>query len=498
MSQNNFSQDGLNISPTKLSGNKLVLLMLIVLCILIVTYVQTQVIKKEHNLATNSKVNVPNEETKLTNKTNQINYIAVEYTKPSPGVPPVSFLKLVSSGGASTTIISYSNENIYLRSFSPDYKYVVINHYNRDKHGSLCLFCEGKTGLAIIRLDASPYEIREVVPPGLSSQSNFSWSLDGKYLSYSVNETEKLRVMDVNSGKIVAEIKSEGMLVDGFRSYDAQPIFWFDQENFSYILDGNLYLGSVSNPQGKIIGTGVDNSVTQFEGSPTFLPPDWSPGRKYVSYFSTSSLVILNTVDNKQYKIVKNQVNPYDYGSGGEYIPETSQLGWRNDNEYLFYDVEGLRAIILPEGKITTYLSSTTLESGFPLLSRNTDYVYTEGSKRIDDSQVLNGNSYVQFKRFFSLSKANWDCTIEDEVDSKRSGVPFVDNRDHTWVAGNYALLQYDVQQPPSINSDVHVIDLNLCKKIGIVPGIWPTYESVVNKDALPSVLDIVTKVKNY
>jgi hypothetical protein len=200
-------------------------------------------------------------------------------------------------------------------------------------------------------------EKRDLIMPGDKAYTDINWSPDSKYISYLVNGGEMVEIRDVETNKVTVTITSSGT------SYKrgASPLVWINNNEFSYILDGKLYIGNFSNPQSKLIASDVKNEVFRFEGPVSVDPPSWSFDHRYVVYKNSNSLVIRDSLSQKKIevgKMIKNEA----FEEFGDSL-NVSKIGWTRDNKYFYtenaytkYDTnKSLKSVNLPDFKISSY-----------------------------------------------------------------------------------------------------------------------------------------------
>jgi hypothetical protein len=377
-----------------------------------------------------------------------------------------------------TSLKTYpKDEKLFLSQISPDKNFVILQHYNDDKDGYISNFGSARTGLALINLH-SPYKVQELIKSGSESQSYINWSPDSSYISYVTNDGESVKILSLSDNKVVFSATSHNSM-GGVR-----PLVWLDSSYFSYIVDGNAYTGTLSNPKEKLLTTDADNSTCQFEGPPTLLPLDWSPNKKYVAYIAKSSLVVLDTDSGKKYNFgSKNSDEGY---CAGPIIP--TGLGWIGNEYFLTDDNSTIKYITLPTGSIKSYTFFANKGeeiSGIPLVAADGQYIGLLGNRLAKPTE--NGNPWTSM--LYSLSKPGQRCQIETYF------YPFTDTREHTWEQNGYALISFKTDYT-SNQFDVKVIDINTCQLLGSVKGIWPEYDTVLDTQKLPSIMDLVNIVK--
>jgi hypothetical protein len=114
-------------------------------------------------------------------------------------------------------------------------------------------------------------------------------------------------------------------------------VVWLDDENFSYIYDGFIYVGDIDNPQRSIVTSDAKTDLYQFESPPYLLAPIWSKDRKYVAYQDTriKKEVLLDVINNKKYFFGSVLPQEMDEMGSDDYL-NVNVIGWQNDDTLAF------------------------------------------------------------------------------------------------------------------------------------------------------------------
>lgn len=217
---------------------------------------------------------------------------------------------------------------------SPDGDKIAFLHWNyeRDAAG---LFRSAKTGIAVVETKA-PFKMSRLVNPGIDAHTYLSWSPNGRYLSYLLNDGQGVGMLDTITGQEVFRFSADKYSYDPEEA-GGRPIVWVNKDEFSFIFNGQLYLGTLNNPTNKIIATGVTNAESRFESPPLLYEPRWSPDGTYVMYRTKDWAVIQNVNTNKKYKFGKQVESDF-----GFYL-SVSEIGWTKNNEFLFEEDNKLK-----------------------------------------------------------------------------------------------------------------------------------------------------------
>jgi hypothetical protein len=304
---------------------------------------------------TNSK-----DEINLTNASQKIideNVIKKNENLPAKLLISNKSISIVNKEGVTKKLIDADNESILSPMWSPNGKYIIYSRLNFDRDGTIGKFDYGKTGVSLIAVDSS--EKRDLIMPGDKAYTDINWSPDSKYISYLVNGGEMVEIRNVETNKVTVTITSAG---DSYKR-GASPLVWINNNEFSYILDGKLYVGSFSNPQLKLIASDVKNEVFRFEGPVSVDPPSWSFDYRYVVYKNSSSLVIRDSSNQKKIEVGEKIKIEDAEGYGNEEYLNVSQIGWTRDNKYFYtenaytkYDTnKSLKSVNLPDFNISSY-----------------------------------------------------------------------------------------------------------------------------------------------
>lgn len=210
---------------------------------------------------------------------------------------------------------------------SSDGNKVAFLHWNyeRDRVG---LFSSAKTGVAVVEA-ISPHKITRLIAPGINAHTYLSWSPDGRYLSYVLDDGQGVGMLDTQKQQEVFRFLAEDSKYDPEES-GGRPLVWVDDKEFSFIYNGKLYLGTLTNPTSKVIADGATNAESRFESTPALYEPLWSPDGKYVMYRTKESAIIQNINTNKKYQLGKQVESEF-----GFYL-NISEIGWTKNNEFLF------------------------------------------------------------------------------------------------------------------------------------------------------------------
>jgi hypothetical protein len=245
--------------------------------------------------------------------------------------------------------------------FSPDGSLISVmyiaesDQYSGRKYGSRF------TSVLIID-SVYPYKVREFISPGRAAHTNLKWSLDSKFVTYTLNDGESQIIRRVADGEVVLTQKSG-------------PLVWLDVDTFSYIQNGNIYSSKITEQNPKIILSGAVSSLGVFEGPSIGLTPLWSPDRRYVSYYSTSSLQIYDTVSKKGMALGRYDILDESYSA--------TSIGWYGDDFYFTDRLSNspVSIVELPEEKIISIsISDHKGITGEHSISSNGKYIVAPGT----------------------------------------------------------------------------------------------------------------------
>jgi hypothetical protein len=221
---------------------------------------------------------------------------------------------------------------------SPDGNKIAFFYWNHDRD-AVGFFDSAKTGIAVVETKA-PFKMSRLIDPGIDAHTYLSWSPDGRYLSYVLNSGQGVGMLDTITGKEVFRFSADNYISDSFES-GGRPIVWVDEDRFSFVFNGRLYLGTLSNPTKQVIATNVTNAEPAFEAPPFLYEPLWSPDGTYVMYRTKDSAIIQNINTNKKYQFGKQ----VEYGLLGFHYLSVSAIGWTKNNEFLFREDNKLKLI---------------------------------------------------------------------------------------------------------------------------------------------------------
>lgn len=245
-------------------------------------------------------------------------------------------------GGQYRVVADYAKdqESLYGFTIAPAFDRAIFGRYNFDRDGSPSgMFGSGRNTLAVLDL-AKDGAAKNVGPDKQTAKWNFRWSPDGKYVAYVVNDGQALEILDVGANKVVLNLKGEA----------TTPVFWLKSDVFSYVQNGKLYSGTISDPKAQIVAEGVDNSLCSFESPPALVAPLWSPTRTWVGYFTKNGYAVKNVKTGKVLT-AKVAVSAEDDICGGS--PDIQVVGF-DAGDSLFFRTEN--------GATTMKLSTITGE----------------------------------------------------------------------------------------------------------------------------------------
>jgi len=230
-----------------------------------------------------------------------------------------------------------SKDSLFGATLSPDGSSLIVGHYNYDQDGSSAgLFGSGINTLKLVSLTLGD-DPKTVGQEKGNAKWDFRWSPDSEHVAYVVNDGAALEILNIKTNKVVA--KSEGK--------DTTPVQWLSENSLSFVQDGKLYLGRVSNLKEKIIAEKVDNSLCAFESPPILVPPLWSPDGNYVGFYRANSYIVKELKGTREASLGALIL---DEGPCGDVV-DISPIGWGNDNKFYFADFPHKSASVFDPAK---------------------------------------------------------------------------------------------------------------------------------------------------
>lgn len=252
-------------------------------------------------------------------------------------------LWFIKEDGSQQKIISYENEEIADIRLSPNGQFISVLHWKWMENSNSLI----SRGVSIIST-ISPYTVKELIPPGTDSHLNIRWSPNSQYISYIVSDRNGIEVREIDTGQIVLSLKSKKQHIVSYFDGFARPMVWIDQNRFSYILDNNLYIGTLTSPHENIIANDANNKHCTFMSYDYLCAPDWSTDGRYVSYSATSTFIILDTLTSKKFTFGTLTGG----GEHGDFL-NISNIGWSPDGKYFYEEDRVLKFIQMPGGAIS-------------------------------------------------------------------------------------------------------------------------------------------------
>lgn len=274
-------------------------------------------------------------------------------------------LALFKDGVLNKVPVPGSRNMIDSYDISPDGKNIVFTYYDYELDVNKTskftqMWGSRLAGLAVADITSldKPTILFE---PGIDSYKKITWSPDGKYLSYILNDGKGIAMMDLTTKKEVFRKTSQTFSFQDVKFNGGRPIKWIDSTNFSYIFDGNLYIGDISNPTKEAVTGGVDGSLYYYESAPALFAPLWSPDKRFVEYIGETLPTIFDTTTKQKYTFGEIDESSVMFGSG---IMVTT-IGWTKDNKFLYKDTKNniLKSIKFNNNKFETTDEKTSSET---------------------------------------------------------------------------------------------------------------------------------------
>ncbi|MBI3627049.1 hypothetical protein HY224_03315 [Candidatus Uhrbacteria bacterium] len=263
-----------------------------------------------------------------------------------------NWIRLINSDGVEDMVTPYETDRIYDTAWSTDGKYISFIHWPSGKEDPISFFGSFKAGLSLISTQ-SPYELTELIPSGELAYGNIDWSPNSEYISYVINDGQGLEIRKIKNNQVVVSLKTK--ITKG--SYgNASRVTWLDNNSYSYVLDGNYYIGTLNSPRAKLIATNALASHCVFEGPPDPIKPVWSKDARFTSFLKSKTMVVLDTITGRKIEFGKPDNDGFCDGVN------INSLGWTSENKFFYTEYsldklamrtsDTLKSIQMPQGKI--------------------------------------------------------------------------------------------------------------------------------------------------
>jgi hypothetical protein len=236
-------------------------------------------------------------------------------------------------------VADYSETKDFVHDFtiSPDAKYFAYGHGKQTDEGCCGLYTSALNTIAIGSMEN--LSVSDVGEKNTHAKWHLSWSPDSKYLAYVVNDGIAFEIMDTSNGAVVAKSSGEG----------TSSVVWLSSEEYSYVQDSKLYIGTLKNPKSKTITDNVSNDLCVFEGPRYVAPPIWSKDGQWVSYYTKDNYVVLNKSGTNKYTAKIGTSGTPGEDICGDYL-DISPIGFDRSNNF-YYETENNSKVFVIDTK---------------------------------------------------------------------------------------------------------------------------------------------------
>lgn len=414
------------------------------------------------------KLNLDNKQDKIVQSTN--NYTKNNYSSPRPLVqlkevesPDTKGKILFVSEGEIWTINSDSTNlkqltkdenNKFHISMSLDAKKIAYSFFPKDDMKRNRGYYVGYfSGVAIFNIDTN--ETKILIPYEYIQNHYPVWSPDNKYLSVWIGNGIGSKLIDISSTDVVLNLT-------GTKDNYVSPIVWIPLTNkVSFIENKNLVTFNLDDSNRQILATGVDSLRMVHEGPNVPQPPSWSPSGRYVTFYKSGDLYLMDVINNTEVIVEKGKKSEmFD-----QIYPQAFPVGFNSDETMLYmYNSAKEKDTVVLDIK-TGQLQEIAMLGQSIIMSPDKREILGKDYEKTPKIVVINlsNNTLKECPGKFNYSYYSW---------AGGTGYSF---RFDTWSPDNSGILGYRESGKQGLNilnvKDCSVFNLTVNKSI--IDAIW-------------------------